>query len=562
MFNRKALKQKGRHTLKTHYALLIFICLLSGFLGSEFYSALTSVKSEDSFIRENINLDSFNDSKVKANSRGVLAKVVNSFSSGEIYSNIAKTINSIIHSNSVSVDALILASAIIVFIISYFIQGIVPIILRRFFLESRVYKKIPTNRVFSFLAFKKWNHIAFTMFLKNVFQVLWSLTIVGGVIKKYSYALVPYILAENPNIKSRDAIKLSREMMYGYKWELFKFDLSFIGWGALGILTFGFSEVLYSNAYKTAAESEYFVKIRDKAFENKINNISALNDIYLYTLPSKEIVQKEYKDIISKEKKIKNNELILRDINGFKGFLLKNFSISLYSKEKSILYNEMISLKSQIKEDEYALKRQMYPIRLSNLEVKKRKNHNNNYLKSYSVTNLILLFFIFAFIGYIWEVSLNLITNGILVNKGILLGPWLPIYGSGCIVILTILSKFRDNPKIEFLLAVVLCGIIEYFTSVFMELTHDGTRWWDYSGYFLNLNGRICLEGLLVFGLGGLVVVYVAAPFFDNFLNKFNKSTLVIISIILISLFVLDQIHAKSHPNMGKGISHYAKEKS
>ena len=57
---------------------------------------------------------------------------------------------------------------------------------------------------------------------------------------------------------------------------------------------------------------------------------------------------------------------------------------------------------------------------------------------------------------------------------------------------------------------VVLCGVVEYFTSYYLEVT-QGKKWWDYSGYFLNLNGRICAEGLLVFGVGGMAIVYALA---------------------------------------------------
>ena len=93
-----------------------------------------------------------------------------------------------------------------------------------------------------------------------------------------------------------------------------------------------------------------------------------------------------------------------------------------------------------------------------------------------------------------------------------LYGPWLPIYGSGGIMILLLLKKLRTNPVKEFFSAVLLCGIIEYMTSWYLEITNDGMKWWDYSGYLLNLNGRVCAEGLIVFGIGAMFTVYFAAP--------------------------------------------------
>lgn len=178
-----------------------------------------------------------------------------------------------------------------------------------------------------------------------------------------------------------------------------------------------------------------------------------------------------------------------------------------------------------------------------------------NYLKGYTVISIIALFLIFSMIGWTWEVMLHLIKRGNFVNRGVLFGPWLPIYGSGGILILTILNKYRNKPKLEFLYAVLLCGIVEYFTSVYLELTHDGMRWWNYSGYFLNLNGRICLENLLVFGLGGIAVVYAIAPYIDNVLKKFNKKILTSVVWIILSIFIIDQIHSSFVPNTGKGVS-------
>lgn len=76
---------------------------------------------------------------------------------------------------------------------------------------------------------KKIPHLAGIMFLKEFFLSLWALTIVGGIIKYYEYSMIPYILAENPKLKRKDVFKLSKELMRGHKWELFKIDISMIG---------------------------------------------------------------------------------------------------------------------------------------------------------------------------------------------------------------------------------------------------------------------------------------------------------------------------------------------
>ena len=132
---------------------------------------------------------------------------------------------------------------------------------------------------------------------------------------------------------------------------------------------------------------------------------------------------------------------------------------------------------------------------------------------------------------------MHMITYGEFVNRGVLHGPWLPIYGTGSVLILLILNKFRKNPPLEFISAMTLCGFIEYFTGYYLEMTHNGQRWWDYTGYYLNLHGRICAEGLLTFGIGGMLIVYVLAPLLDN---------------------ILRQCYSSRHPNTGTGITRSA----
>ena len=102
----------------------------------------------------------------------------------------------------------------------------------------------------------------------TVYKDLWNLTIIGGVIKKYSYRLVPFIVAENPKIKPNDAITLSRDLMNGHKFELFVLHLSFIGWLILSLFTFGIL-LLYVLPYMSATTFLFYEKIYN---ENKMNN--------------------------------------------------------------------------------------------------------------------------------------------------------------------------------------------------------------------------------------------------------------------------------------------------
>lgn len=120
---------------------------------------------------------------------------------------------------------------------------------------------------------------------------------------------------------------------------------------------------------------------------------------------------------------------------------------------------------------------------------------------------------------------------------------------------LTVLSRLRKKPLIEFTATVVLCGVLEYMTSYVMEMATGGIRWWDYSGYFINLNGRICAEGLLVFGVGGLAIVYLIAPVIDSLLRKISEKKVMIILSALALTFAADVVYSHFYPNMGDGIT-------
>lgn len=169
--------------------------------------------------------------------------------------------------------------------------------------------------------------------------------------------------------------------------------------------------------------------------------------------------------------------------------------------------------------------------------------------------SMVMLFFTMSLAGWLWEVGLHLVSDGSFVNRGFLHGPWLPIYGSGSVLILTLLNRLRKKPLLEFMAIILLCGGIEYYISWFLEQVYDGMRWWDYSDYFLNLNGRICVEGLLAFGVGGMVLVYLFAPLLDRLFRHLPKKILVSIGLVLILIFCVDLIYSAQNPNLGNGIA-------
>ena len=166
----------------------------------------------------------------------------------------------------------------------------------------------------------------------------------------------------------------------------------------------------------------------------------------------------------------------------------------------------------------------------------------------YDIHIYILLFFIFSFIGWVYEGIYCFLTDGMFVNRGFFYGPYLPIYGTGGVLILILLRKYLSRPILTFFLIMALCSVLEYATSYILEqIYHE--RWWDYSGFFLNVNGRICLKGAVAFGLGGCFFIYLMVPIFIKTFEKIPKSLRIFLCILLIAIFVIDFFLSYSSPS-------------
>ena len=354
------------------------------------------------------------------------------------------------------------------------------------------------------------------------------------------------------------AVTLSRRMMRGHKWECFLMEMSFLGWVILGGATLGISEIFYSNPYRMAAYAEYYVRVRETYKKEEGEKAELLNDPYLFEKPDLGTVVETYSDLIY----LLDEEQVQKKKSGSLTEALADFfGVTLFYSANEREYEERVKRRIRLASLQDVISGKAYPIRMSAIpEYEKRSRIEMiNYFRRYSVWSLILMFFAFSFIGWLWEVSLHLISDGVFVNRGVLHGPWLPIYGCGGVLILVALNRLRSRPLLEFGAIVVLCGCVEYFSSLYLEIAHNGQRWWDYSGYFLNLNGRICAEGLLVFGLGGLAIVYVLAPILDNQVRRIPGKALVPVSLALAAVFVGDLAYSSVHPNEGKGITDYQK---
>lgn len=172
----------------------------------------------------------------------------------------------------------------------------------------------------------------------------------------------------------------------------------------------------------------------------------------------------------------------------------------------------------------------------------------------YASVDYILFFFLFSFIGWVWEVLFTLAQTGQLVNRGTMTGPWLPIYGYGGLMALVVLRRVCRRPEQVFVLGAAVCTAGEYLTSCWLEF-FTGMRWWDYSGYFMNLNGRVCLAATVLFGGGCCAVVYGLEPAYRSLRRHIPPRATATAAAVLCTAFAVDLIFSACCPNTGWGIT-------
>ncbi len=550
MWDRKELKRESRAVMKKHYWRVIAICFIVTFMSGSQNRTFSAVFSYDSSketldaVQENTVFD-INDIREKKpldillerfenRSRkeeeiverspykeGVFSAIFNqAVATGSVFSGIITLVlKPVIKGAWLSLISAA-AGAALLFFWWLLVRNIIQVGSCRFFLEAHTYRNTKGNRIFfSYKVGRVWK-TAVVMLRKFLYHWLWSLTIIGGWIKGYSYMMVPYLAAENPNIKGREAIRVSRKMMKGNKWKAFLLDCSFLGWSLLSLMTLGLVNIFYTNAYKSGARAALYLAIRERAILEQAEYCSVFTDAYLACPPEEEDLREAFR----------------REAVMMEGADWREQSQNISAVKMDVLAE--------------------YPSVLFTIpEGLRAKRSGINYHCKYGITGIILLFFIFSFVGWAWEVGLHMVQSGEFVNRGVFHGPWLPIYGSGGVLVLVLLKKLRDHPVVTFFMTVLLCGIVEYGTSWVLEQMY-GVRWWDYSGYFLNLNGRICAEGLLVFGLGGCAFIYILAPLMmEKGLGRISVKVRLILCAVLLALFAADFWYSREMPNSGQGIN-------
>ena len=158
--------------------------------------------------------------------------------------------------------------------------------------------------------------------------------------------------------------------------------------------------------------------------------------------------------------------------------------------------------------------------------------------KKITLKQIIWYSIIFSIFGLIIETLFCYLTTGVLESrKGLIWGPFCPVYGVGATILIILLDKYKNNSIKLFLIGSIAGNIIEYGLSYLLEAMY-GTRFWDYSYLDWNLNGRICIKYSIFWGILAILLIKLIKPQIDKIINKIPDSK--ILNIIMIILIIID----------------------
>ncbi len=170
------------------------------------------------------------------------------------------------------------------------------------------------------------------------------------------------------------------------------------------------------------------------------------------------------------------------------------------------------------------------------------------------MSNYIVYFFLYAMIGWIYEVFLEVVVyKWGFSNRGVLFGPWLPVYGFGALIFIFFiypLIRNKEYPKKLLYIPLVFLGcmlsatLLELITSYICEFFMGYWPWQTYADYKINFQARIALSPSIRFGLGGTVFLYLLQPLFENICKKLGTKKVKIFSIIILVVLGIDAIYS------------------
>ena len=155
-----------------------------------------------------------------------------------------------------------------------------------------------------------------------------------------------------------------------------------------------------------------------------------------------------------------------------------------------------------------------------------------------AVCYLFLIFLSGCLLGYLYEEIFYWFTEGMLRNRGILFGPWLPIYGIGALGIYA-LKPLKSHPVWLFLLCALISGAVEYVIG-YAGIHFLHLRLWDYRGLFWNIQGIICLRSVLSFSVMGVVFHYLLEPKAEQLFEKADAEKVRLFCLVVLGVFLMD----------------------
>ncbi len=249
MWNRKDLKARGKAAFLANYWKCVLVALiLAALVGSSGGAARTSSQTSGSDIGNEYLVEMQEEAMNKVPLLNGVLELTETFSASQPLRGVRISLG--------------LGSSLVMLLLSILVFNPLIVGCYRFFLQNS--RGLSNLRELGAGFRDDWGNVVLTMFLKNLFIFLWALLfIVPGIVKAYSYRMVPYIIKEHPEISGTQAISLSRQMMNGHKWNTFVLDLSFLGWHILSILTLGILEIFFVTPYIQATDAELYMALCD-----------------------------------------------------------------------------------------------------------------------------------------------------------------------------------------------------------------------------------------------------------------------------------------------------------
>lgn len=244
MWSREMLKSYAKNFLRRHYWKAFIVCLIVTIVGG------SGNNSGNNNYKINNRNRYYNNQSIERNTDDTPIEYNNPFF---IYFMNKSGKSPVVYIAKTTLVLLVLGFIFFAITIGYALE----VGRARFFLKG-FKEDIKIGYLFSTFNSKEYLSIIKTIFLRNLFGILWSLLfIIPGIIKFYEYRMVSYIVSEEPNISTSEAIQMSRDMTDGHKMDMFILDLSFLGWYLLGLLFFGIGGI-FVNPYKEATFAKLY----------------------------------------------------------------------------------------------------------------------------------------------------------------------------------------------------------------------------------------------------------------------------------------------------------------